>query len=74
MQAILTVVSGVNTVDVGDAPDLCDPLVKAGLIESWGIATTVQAIELILKPNTTHEQRQALIKLIEGMGFETEEK
>ena len=74
MQSILTVVSDSNTLSVNDAPALCDPLVAAGLIESWGIATTVQGIELVLKPDTTQWQRRNLIKLIESAGYQTLEK
>jgi hypothetical protein len=65
-QSILTVVSGANSLDIADAPAFCDPLVKAGLIESWRPAISVEGVALILKPGTTSEQRRALIDRIEG--------
>lgn len=70
-QSIVTVVSGINEIDVGDAPDLCDPLVSEGVIESWRLAPEVQGVALILKPGTTSLQREMLLAFIHQKGLYT---
>jgi hypothetical protein len=69
MNALLTVVSGEQEIDLTEAPALCQPLIDAGLVESWRPAITVEGITLILPEGETREKREELIQLIHMHGL-----
>ncbi len=72
-QAVLTVVAGKQT-DMSDAAALAQQMKEQGRIDDWRPAIPPQGLSIILKPDTSSDQRLAIADAFIALGYQVIER